>query len=63
MISFSVTDRSITNFKQLIWGFLIVGALILVSDVTFQICFQIKLIVGEPLNYICNVLMVLFNKQ
>ena len=63
MISLSVTDRSITNFKQLTWGFLVVGALVLVSDITFRICFQIELTVGEPRAVLLPLYRRLKNKQ
>ncbi len=46
MINFSVTNRSVTHFKHIALGLLIVGAVLLISDVTFKIFFQIQIIVG-----------------
>ncbi len=63
MISLSVTDRSITNFKHLTWGFLVVGALILVSDITFRVCFQIELTVGEPCAVSLHIIQTDYNKH
>jgi len=45
-VNLTVSDRSVTNVKQLTLGIIAVIALVLVSDFTFKIYFQLNLIVG-----------------